>query len=172
MPNEGLQLLQQKKREDSIERVSWALQYLKDLEGPHCRITAVKLADVAGLSRAALYKPHLRILWDKNWSISEKERKAKKESEHYNQEKQQLEKEIIRLEKKLQKGDNQITRLTQLVEKEKARANVYRGDYEELKEKHQRLLLHNLRLLRKLHILGIATSDLTDQSLYGDEDID
>lgn len=171
MVNEGLQLLQQKKREDSIERVTWALQYLKDLEGPHCRITAVKLADISDLSRAALYKPHLRVLWDKKWAKSEKERKAKRESERYNQEKRQLENEISQLEQKLQKSEKQTVRLAQSVEKEKTRASVYRDDYEELKKRHQKLLYHNLRLLRKLHTLGVDTAGLMDHSLY-DEDTD
>lgn len=83
--------------------VSWAVQYLRDLEGPHCRITAVKLADVSGLSRTVLYKPHLRVLWDKNWSDSEEERKAKKKSHQYNQEKEQFRKSNFSVREKTPK---------------------------------------------------------------------
>ncbi|WP_249645999.1 MULTISPECIES: hypothetical protein [unclassified Lysinibacillus] len=40
------------------------------------------------------------------------------------------------------------------------RASVYRQDYEELKERYQQLLHHNLRVLRKLHLHGIDVKDL------------
>ena len=65
MANEGLLEKQQQMREDSIERVKWSVQYLKDLEGNNTRISAKKIADISGLSRAVLYKSHLRPLWDK-----------------------------------------------------------------------------------------------------------
>lgn len=160
MGNNGLRELQQKMREDSIERVKWAVQYLHDLEGQHCRITAVKLADISGLSRAALYKPHLRPIWDDNWAKSEEEHHAQQEIERYNQDKEKLQIEISLLERKLEKRDLEIVRLKKVWESEKVRAGVYRQDYEELKERHQQLLHHNLRILRKLHLHGVDTRDL------------
>jgi len=161
MENNGLRELQQKKREDSIGRVKWAIQYLQDLEGQHCRITAVKLVDISGLSRAALYKPHLRPLWDENWAMSEKKRQSQREQQCYLQDKEKLQNEISHLERKLEKSELEISRLKKALENEKARARVYRQDYEEMKERHQQLLHHNLRILRKLHLHGIDITDLS-----------
>jgi chromosome segregation ATPase len=161
MTNDGLRELQQKKREDSIERVKWAIQYLRDLEGQYCRITAVKLGDISGLSRAALYKPHLRPLWDKKWAtIPQKESKIQQDINSFQQDKEKLQIEVALLESKLEKSELEISRLKKKVENEKMRASVYRQDYEELKERHQQLLHHNLRILRKLHLHGVDTRDL------------
>ncbi|MBU8879237.1 hypothetical protein BGM26_09605 [Bacillus sp. FJAT-29790] len=160
MANDGLRELQQKKREESIERVKWAIQYLHDLEGQNCRITAVKLVDISGLSRAALYKPHLRSLWDENWAISQKESKIQQEIDHHHKDKEKLQIEISLLDRRIQKSELEISRLTKALNNEKARSSVYRQDFEEMKERHQKLLHHNLRILRKLHLHGVDTSDL------------
>jgi hypothetical protein len=163
MANEGLLEKQQQMREDSIERVKWSVQYLKDLEGTNTRISAKKIADVSGLSRAVLYKSHLRPLWDRTWSKLEKERQNRHDTDRQLREQKKLEDQIVLLEQQLQKNEHQKERLLNALEKEKSRSNVYREDYEELKERHAKLLHHNLRLLRKLHLHGIETDEFDDK---------
>lgn len=67
MKSLGLAKYQDEKKQDSIQRVQWAIQTLRDLEGNHTKMKAEKLAEMTGLSRTALYKPHLRKLWDVKW---------------------------------------------------------------------------------------------------------
>lgn len=165
MANEGLLEKQQLMREDSIERVKWAVQYLKDLEGDHTRISAKKIADISGLSRAVLYKSHLRPLWDGTWSKLEGERQTRHNTERQFQELKKLEDQIVNLEQQLQKMEYQKERLLNVLEKEKSRSTVYRQDYEELKERHTKLLHHNLRLLRKLHLHGIETDEFDEEDV-------
>lgn len=160
MGNNGIRELQQKKREESIERVEWAIKYLRDLEGLHCRITAIKLVDITGLSRATLYKSHLRPLWDPNWIKTNTGKKINSEINHCHQDNQKLQLDVSLLKSKLEKSYGEISRLKKGVENEKMRASVYRHDYEELKERYQQLLHHNLRILRKLHLHGIDIKDL------------
>lgn len=99
MPNEGILILQQKKRDESIEKVNWAIQYFRDLEGPNSRITAKKLSELTQLSRTVLYKPHLRSLWDKNWHTENLKISKKNDLT----EKDKLEKKIVCLKAELQK---------------------------------------------------------------------
>jgi uncharacterized membrane protein len=163
MANEGLLEKQQQMREDSIERVKWSVQYLKDLEGDHTRISAKKIADISGLSRAVLYKSHLRPLWDKTWSKFEKERQNRNDTDRQLREQKKLEDQIINLEQQLQKKEYQKERLLNALEKEKSRTSVYRQDYEELKERHAKLLHHNLHLLRRLHLHGIEVDEFDEK---------
>lgn len=79
---------------------------------------------------------------------------------HLEKQLKDLQEQILQLDLKLQKKEQQLARSVKNLEKEKQRAQVYREDYEELKERHQRLLHYNLRILRKLHIHGVDTSDL------------
>ncbi|MDF9612827.1 hypothetical protein P5763_12240 [Bacillus cereus] len=67
MKSLGLVKYQDEKKQDSIQRVQWAIQTLRNLEGSHTKMKAEKLAEMTGLSRASLYKPHLRSLWDIKW---------------------------------------------------------------------------------------------------------
>ncbi|MCF7753182.1 hypothetical protein KQ941_01915 [Paenibacillus xylanexedens] len=163
MINDKLKELQLLKREDSIERVSWAIQFLKDTEGKHNKITAVKISSVTGLSRAVLYKPHLRILWDKKYDELMKNNKIPSR-QNLQQEKLiiTLQEKITLLEMKISKGENIHSKLLEDIEKEKTRSRVYRDDYDDLKERHQKLLYYNLRILRKLHIQGIDISQFND----------
>ncbi|SCY33755.1 MULTISPECIES: DUF6262 family protein [unclassified Lysinibacillus] len=160
MGNDGLRELQQKKREESIELVEWAIEHLRDLEGEHCRITAIKLVGLTGLSRATLYKTHLRPLWDLNWIKRDIKKGFNSEINRYHQDNQKLQLDVSLLKSKLEKSYNEISRLKKGWDNEKMRASVYRQDYEELKERYQQLLHHNLRVLRKLHLHGIDVKDL------------
>ncbi|MFE4354553.1 hypothetical protein ACFVSS_04565 [Peribacillus butanolivorans] len=136
---------------------------MRDLEGDHTRISAKKIADISGLSRTVLYKSHLRPLWDRTWSKSEKERQSKHDTNRQLREQKKLEDQIVLLEQQLQKNEHQKERLLNSLEKEKSRSSVYRQDYEELKERHAKLLHHNLRLLRKLHLHGVDTDEFDDK---------
>lgn len=158
--NNGLLQAQQSKRNESIERVEWAVQFLKDTEGVHAKITAVKIADISGLSRVVLYKAHLRKIWDVSFNSNHSVNGATYEHMHLEKQLKDLQEQILQLDLKLQKKEQQLARSVKNLEKEKQRAQVYREDYEELKERHQRLLHYNLRILRKLHIHGVDTSDL------------
>lgn len=55
------------KRQESIEKVTWAIQTLQDLEGEDAIIRSEKIIEMTGLSKTAIYKPHLRTLWDQQW---------------------------------------------------------------------------------------------------------
>jgi hypothetical protein len=57
----------------------------------------------------------------------------------------------------------QKERLLNDLENEKSRSTVYRQDYEELKERHAKLLHQNLRLLRRLHLHGIDTDEFDEK---------
>lgn len=160
MQNNGLKELQRKKREESIEQVEWALNYFRDLEGEYCRITAVKIADVTGLSRATLYKQHLRPLWDSNWNKIERTENEQLDTNNFYQELEKLQNEVVFLKNIIEKNKDEILRLEKGLENEKSRSKVYKQDYEELKERYQQLLHHNLRILRKLHLHGIDVKDL------------
>ncbi|MCY7939601.1 DUF6262 family protein [Bacillus inaquosorum] len=158
MPNEGILILQQRKRNESIEKVNWAIQYFRDLEGPNSRITAKKLSELTQLSRTVLYKPHLRSLWDKNWhgeniKISKKNHLAEEDK---------LFKKIACLKAQLQKKETKIHRLEEAYKNEKNRSKAHAQNYEELKVRHQRLLHHNLMLTRKLHLHGLEYDDQPD----------
>ncbi|MRC99778.1 hypothetical protein GH856_27375, partial [Bacillus thuringiensis] len=49
--NEGLKAIQEKARQQSLETVTWAVEFIKDTEGVNGKITAQKLAEVTNLSR-------------------------------------------------------------------------------------------------------------------------
>lgn len=167
--NAGLQQLQQIKRDDSVEKVKWAVSFLYDTEGASCRITALKISSISGLSRAALYKKHLRTLWDKTYKIDLEEAQSKLATEKQEREIRKLEEKIITMELQFKKSQHQIDQLSRDLENEKSRSKVYKLDYEKLKERQQALLFHNLRILRKLHIHGIDISEFEDSDLQSDE---
>ncbi len=162
MLNEGLKIRQQEMRESSIEQVKWAVQYLYDLEGTHCRLTAVKLAEITGLSRTVLYKSHLRPIWDKTWVDSKEKQLQLIEKRATEQELSKLEALIKELEKRLKKQEIQNCNLIRDLETEKSRSKVYKKDYEDLKQRHEKLLYYNLRILQKLHMYGIQVDELED----------
>lgn len=162
MLNEGLKIRQQEMRESSIEQVKWAVQYLYDLEGTQCRLTAAKLAEITGLSRTVLYKPHLRPIWDKTWVDSKEKQLQLIEKRATEQELSKLEALIKELEKRLKKQEIQNFNLIRDLETEKSRSKVYKKDYEDLKQRHEKLLHYNLRILRKLHMHGIQADELGD----------
>ncbi|WP_261305932.1 DUF6262 family protein [Paenibacillus andongensis] len=162
MLNVGLQQVQQLKRDDSVEKVKWAVNFLHDTEGSSCRITALKISDISGLSRAALYKKHLRPLWDKTYKTDLLEVQRKHSADIQQRETRKLEEKIISLELQLKKSQHQVDQLIRELENEKARSKVYRLDFEKIKEHHQAVLHHNLRILRKLHVRGIDISEFED----------
>ncbi|WP_234931893.1 hypothetical protein [Bacillus thuringiensis] len=63
----GLMQYQEKKRQECIEKVKWAIQTLKDLEGEDVIIRPEIIIEMTGLSKTAIYKPHLRTIWDQQW---------------------------------------------------------------------------------------------------------
>jgi predicted RNase H-like nuclease (RuvC/YqgF family) len=136
---------------------------LKDLEGDHTRICAKKIADISGLIRAVLYKSHLRPVWDRTWSKLERERQNRHNTDRQFQELKKHEDQIVNLEQKLKKMEYQNERLLYVLEKEKSRSTVYRQEYEEHKGRHAKLLHHNLRLLRRLHLYGIETDEFDEK---------
>lgn len=146
-------------REDSIQKVKWAVQFIKDSEGNHVRITAVKLSEITGLSRAALYKKHLRPLWDKSYTGLTEQVQSQSSIADQQYQVNKLNEKITEIEFSLKKSRNQNDKLISDLENEKTRSKVYRQDYDNLKERHQKLLHYNLRILRKLHILGIDVSE-------------
>jgi len=161
--NKGLRELQDAKRQESIERVRWAVQFIRDTEGAHLRITALKVSATAGLSRAALYKPHLRPLWDSLWASNQEQYTEVYEIEELRRAVQQLEDRNNQLQSQLKNVQNQNEKLIRELEHEKTRSKVYRQDYENQKEQHQKLLHHNLRLLRKLHVYGIDMAEFDEE---------
>ncbi|AZH30118.1 hypothetical protein [Paenibacillus sp. M-152] len=160
MINEGLIHAQQLRRNDSKERVEWAVQFLKDSEGKHAKITAAKIAEISGLSRAVLYKTHLRTLWDTKYSSFTN--LGINHDHLIEQQLKGLQDKLAHLELQLEKKEKQLERSFKENEREKLRARVYREDYEELKDRHQKLLYYNLKILRKLHIHGIDTKELDE----------
>lgn len=161
--NKGIFDLQNSKRQDSIDRVKWAMQFIRDTEGTHSNPTAVKIANVAGLSRAVLYKPHLRRLWDSSWAYNPEENKVINEVEELQRIKQKLDDSNAQLHLQLEKSQHVNASLARELENEKNRSKVYRQDFESLKAQHQKLLHYNLRLLRKLHLYGVDAKEFGEE---------
>ncbi|TKJ05223.1 hypothetical protein FC702_11205, partial [Bacillus cereus] len=102
--NTGLMQYQEKKRKESIEKVKWAIQTLKDLEGEGVIIRPEKIIEMTGLSKTAIYKPHLRTIWDQQWIGPGSHSDKMISKMQYNREIVELEKEVERINKKLEKA--------------------------------------------------------------------
>ncbi|OTX29254.1 hypothetical protein BK709_08765 [Bacillus thuringiensis serovar shandongiensis] len=161
--NTGLMQYQEKKRKESIEKVKWAIQTLKDLEGEAVIIRSEKIIEMTGLSKTAIYKPHLRTLWDQQWVEPNSNPDNMISKMQYNRRVVELEKEIQRANKQLEKADTKMTNLQKKLELETSRSRVFINDYEEQKKENEKLLYKYLKLLRVLHVRGIEIDELIDK---------
>ncbi|MRC29445.1 hypothetical protein GH884_14450 [Bacillus thuringiensis] len=158
--NEGLKAIQEKARQQSIETVTWAVEFIKDTEGVNGKITAQKLAEVTNLSRAVLYKKHIRGIWDVNWKQCKK--LSLKPNDVVGVDNPQL--QIDELTYKLSIVENKNEKLKRKLEQEQTRLQINVQEIKEIKEKHQKLLYQYLKILRELHIRGIKIEDLNIES--------
>ncbi|MEK4838592.1 DUF6262 family protein [Bacillus sp. FSL L8-0152] len=163
--NTGLMQYQEKKRKESIEKVKWAIQTLKDLEGEGVIIRPEKIIEMTGLSKTAIYKPHLRTIWDQQWigPVSHSDKMISKMQ--YNREIVELEKEVERINKKLEKATTKMINLQEKLELEISRSRVFINEYEEQKKENEKLLYKYLKLLRVLHVRGIEVNELLDDQV-------
>ncbi|MDA1570088.1 DUF6262 family protein, partial [Bacillus cereus] len=155
MKSLGLAKYQDEKKQDSIQRVQWAIQTLRDLEGNHTKMKAEKLAEMTGLSRTALYKPHLRKLWDVKWVKIQKEKSDSRENFAFNKQIEELQQTICQLKKDLLSQEVKISKVKKQLDNEKMRSKVFKIEYEEQKKENEKLLYKHLVLLRGLHSRGI-----------------
>ncbi|HDR4590235.1 TPA: hypothetical protein QCR33_001025 [Bacillus cereus] len=160
--NTGLMQYQEKKRKESIEKVKWAIQTLKDLEGEGVIIRPEKIIEMTGLSKTAIYKSHLRTIWDQQWirPVSHSNKMISKMQ--YNREIVELEKEVQRINKKLEKATTKMLNLQEKLELEISRSRVFINEYEEQKKENEKLLYKYLKVLRALHVRGIEINELID----------
>ncbi|WIL44920.1 hypothetical protein QP042_00765 (plasmid) [Bacillus bombysepticus] len=73
---------------------------------------------MTGLSKTAIYKPHLRTIWDQQWigSVSHSDKMISKIQ--YDREIVELEKEVQRINKKLEKATTKMLNLQEKLELE------------------------------------------------------
>ncbi|MGX5478485.1 DUF6262 family protein [Bacillus thuringiensis] len=159
--NTGLMQYQEKKRHESIEKVRWAIQTLKDLEGESVIIRPEKIIDMTGLSKTAMYKPHLRMIWVGPPSHSDN---MISKIQH-NKKVAELEKEVQRINKQLEKAETKMNNLEKKLELETSRSRVFINEYEEQKKENEKLLYKYLKLLRVLHVRGIEVNELLDEQV-------
>lgn len=160
--NTGLMQYQEKKRQESIEKVKWAIQTLQDLEGEDIIIRPEKIIEITGLSKTAIYKPHLRTIWDLQWIGPNPNLDNMISKMHHNRKVVELEKEILRVNKQLEKAEIKITNLEKKLELETSRSRVFINEYEEQKKENEKLLYKYLKLLRGVHVRGIEVNELLD----------
>lgn len=165
MKSLGLAKYQDEKKQDSIQRVQWAIQTLRDLEGSHTKMKAEKLAEMTGLSRTALYKPHLRNLWDVKWVDIQKEKSDYKENYVLNKRIEELQQTICQLKKDLLSQEVKIIKDKKQLDNEKMRSKVFKIEYEEQKKENEKLLYKYLVLLRGLHSRGIEITDFEEENI-------
>ncbi|PFM63722.1 hypothetical protein COJ48_14240 [Bacillus cereus] len=164
--NIGLMQYQEKKRKESIEKVKWAIQTLKDLEGEGVIIRPEKIIEMTGLSKTAIYKPHLRTIWDQQWISSNFGLDNNMISKMYHNKKVvELEKEIQRVNKQLEKAETKMSNLQKKLELETSRSRVFINEYEEQKKENEKILYKYLKLLRVLHVRGIEINELLDEQV-------
>ncbi|HHL0974577.1 TPA: DUF6262 family protein [Bacillus cereus] len=163
--NTGLIQYQEKKRKESIEKVKWAIQTLKDLEGEGVIIRPEKIIEMTGLSKTAMYKPHLRMLWDRQWIGATSHSDNMISKVQHNRKVVGLEKEVQNVNKQLEKAEKNISNLKKKLELETSRSRVFINEYEEQKKENEKLLYKYLKLLRVLHVRGIEVNELLDDQV-------
>ncbi len=156
--NEGLKTLQEQARQQTMEAVTWAVEFIKDTEGVNSKITAQKLAEVTNLSRAVLYKKHIRGIWDVNWKQCKEP--SLKPNDVFCVDNDNLQQQIDELTYKLSIAENKNEKLKRKLEQEQTRLQINAVEVKEIKEKHENLLYQYLKILRELHIRGIKIEDL------------
>ncbi|MFE8092543.1 hypothetical protein [Bacillus toyonensis] len=160
--NTGLMQYQEKKRQESIEKVKWAIQTLKDLEGDAVIIRPEKIIEMTELSKTAIYKPHLRTLWDQQWVESNSHPDSRISKIQHNRKVIELEREIQRVNKQLEKAETKMINLQKKLELETSRSRVFINEYGEQRKENEKLLYKYLKLLRVLHVRGIEVDELLD----------
>ncbi|HDW3057607.1 MULTISPECIES: DUF6262 family protein [Bacillus] len=163
--NTGLMQYQEKKRHESIEKVRWAIQTLKDLEGESVIVRPEKIIDMTGLSKTAMYKPHLRMIWDQQWVGPPSHSDNMISKIQHNKKVAELEKEVQRINKQLEKAETKMNNLEKKLELETSRSRVFINEYEEQKKENEKLLYKYLKLLRVLHVRGIEVNELLDEQV-------
>ncbi|PEL47298.1 DUF6262 family protein [Bacillus toyonensis] len=166
--NTGLMQYQEKKRHESIEKVRWAIQTLKDLEGESVVIRPEKIIEMTGLSKTAIYKPHLRTIWDKQWIGLPSHSDNMISKMQHNRKVVELEKEVQRANKQLEKAETKISNLQKKLELETSRSRVFINEYGEQKKENEKLLYKYLKLLRVLHVRGIEVNELLEGESSGE----
>lgn len=155
--NPSLQKNHQESREKTIEELKNGIKIIKQFEGENAAITAKKIIENTSLSRPVLYKDHVLKEW--NYELWEKRTLRKKAKavnlDKYNNDVKLLKNEIEKLNNELEKARNIITMLNKSIEKEKKRSEVYKMDFEELKEEKQKVIAESQRLNDKLVMHGI-----------------
>ncbi|ALC52353.1 hypothetical protein CN899_21915 [Bacillus thuringiensis] len=160
--NTGLMQYQEKKRQESIEKVRWAIQTLKDLEGESVIIRPEKIIEMTGLSKTAIYKPHLRTIWDQQWIGPPVNSDNMISKIQHNKKVAELEKEVQCINKQLDKAETKMNNLEKKLELETSRSRVFINEYEEQKKENEKLLYKYLKLLRVLHVRGIEINELLE----------
>ncbi|MFE6706352.1 DUF6262 family protein [Bacillus thuringiensis] len=163
--NTGLMQYQEQKRHESIEKVRWAIRTLKDLEGESVIIRPEKIIEMTGLSKTAIYKPHLRTIWDQQWVGPPSHSDNMISKIQYNKKVAELEKEVQRINKQLEKAETKMNNLEKKLELETSRSRVFINEYEEQKKENEKLLYKYLKLLRVLHVRGIEVNELLDEQV-------
>ncbi|MGH0525400.1 DUF6262 family protein [Bacillus cereus] len=163
--NTGLMQYQEQKRHESIEKVRWAIRTLKDLEGESVIIRPEKIIEMTGLSKTAIYKPHLRTIWDQQWVRPPSHSDNMISKIQHNKKVAELEKEVQRINKQLEKAETKMNNLEKKLELETSRSRVFINEYEEQKKENEKILYKYLKLLRVLHVRGIEVNELLDEQV-------
>ncbi|ALS23183.1 hypothetical protein [Paenibacillus naphthalenovorans] len=150
--NQNLRKTQQQIREETIEKVQSAIQFIRENEGDKAPITASKILLYSEVSRTVLYKPHILKLWNEYlWQ----KRYGNKENKYYEKELKALQIEKESLELKLQKAEARIHKLQEQLEEEKALSKGQSVKIKRLEEENSVLLGHIELLNSKLNARGL-----------------
>ncbi|WP_078410717.1 hypothetical protein [Priestia abyssalis] len=141
--NEGIKEHQNKRRQETLDKLQTALDTIESIEGATAIITAHKILKYTDLSRPTLYKEHVLKIWNPElWEerYAKKSRAEKKLEVKYSKEINDLMKQIEDLNKQLLKAHRMNEKLKNDLEKEKKRREVKEMELEEAILKHKRLL--------------------------------
>jgi chromosome segregation ATPase len=137
------------KRNETINQISKAIEIIKTLEGDNAIITPTKMMKYTNLSRSALYKAHaLKIwnseLWEQRYVMKRKIGEMPEGA--YKEYIEALESEIKEISEGLKKSQKLNGKVTEELEHQRKRADVYSYELEEIKVKHKKLLAECQRL--------------------------
>ncbi|MEH7547751.1 hypothetical protein [Neobacillus vireti] len=156
--NDRLKELHEQKRIETINQIEYAIDTIKALEGDNAAITALKICNYSGLSRAALYKEHALKIWNPVLWSERYEKKTKIEEKlkgKFEEDIKTLKEEINTLNNELLRTKSKLNKVALELEDEKKRSHVYKLDAEELKLTNKKLLGECQRLHNKLVMHGI-----------------
>ena len=149
------------KKNETIEKVEAAIKLIKS-QGKE--VTRKDLLEEAGVSSAVLSKPHMKEILKKHQVLMYKPTfvAEQKGGESYNQ----MNKQLITIEKKIQKKDHQIEDLKAVIETKKKYIDKLNNEIKQLNYENEILRGKNQRILEYLYRNGMDDNEIEDLFKY------